>query len=417
MKKGGLRAALQAWAEVRQGRFAAQWLRRQDLSDSDRRLATALVNAAARRRSLWELALRHFLKPRPEAFSTSVCDALILIAAGLTDLPTFEPAVLISGLVEAVKASDFRGSRAVNAVARRMGRELRDWIAGLGPARQSELLGLTPWACERLKARGESVFQSLCAHMNDQQPLLAFWALPDDAQAVYSAGFELEPGPRPNLWRLKTGVLPVALPGFSQGLVWPASETALCLTLDLAALLPPDALLLELCAGRGVKTGLLLKVRPDLRIAACDLSARRLEVARQRLTAAGLVDRVSFQVCDGRTVNPEEPPDAVFIDAPCSGSGTWARHPESRFEATEQAVKTLAQLGFELACRGYEVLKPGGLFFYATCSLFEEENEALAGRLASLGLKGNGLYPYKTWWPDSPWSDGFFVFGARKEEN
>src|SRR5439155_8334746 len=67
--------------------------------------------------------------------------------------------------------------------------------------------------------------------------------------------------------------------------------------------------------------------------------------------------------------------DLVFVDAPCTGSGTWRRHPDAKWRLTSQQLeRRMAEQDAVLAAAGNYV-KPGGRLIYVTCSLFAEENE------------------------------------------
>lgn len=68
--------------------------------------------------------------------------------------------------------------------------------------------------------------------------------------------------------------------------------------------------------------------------------------------------------------------DMVFIDAPCTGTGTLRRHPDGRWRVTPAALDSLARLQAEILHAGAGLVRRGGLMVYATCSLEPEENEA-----------------------------------------
>jgi 16S rRNA (cytosine967-C5)-methyltransferase len=67
--------------------------------------------------------------------------------------------------------------------------------------------------------------------------------------------------------------------------------------------------------------------------------------------------------------------DTVLLDAPCLGTGTFAHHPDARWRVTEAALGELAAQGGRLLRTLAEAVRPGGLLFFATCSLEPEENE------------------------------------------
>ena len=65
----------------------------------------------------------------------------------------------------------------------------------------------------------------------------------------------------------------------------------------------------------------------------------------------------------------------MLLDAPCLGTGTFARHPDARSRVTPEALEHLRRLQAELLDGVCEVVAPGGLLIYSTCSLEPEENE------------------------------------------
>ena len=72
---------------------------------------------------------------------------------------------------------------------------------------------------------------------------------------------------------------------------------------------------------------------------------------------------------------PVRPVDAVLLDAPCLGTGSFARHPDARQRVTPEALESLARLQQDLLASAAGSVAPGGLLLYATCSLEPEENE------------------------------------------
>ena len=85
--------------------------------------------------------------------------------------------------------------------------------------------------------------------------------------------------------------------------------------------------------------------------------------------------RVGVAVADARCP-PVRWVDAVLLDAPCLGTGTFARHPDARWRVTPDALAALVRGQAELLASASTVVRPGGLLVYATCSLEPEDNEA-----------------------------------------
>ena len=77
---------------------------------------------------------------------------------------------------------------------------------------------------------------------------------------------------------------------------------------------------------------------------------------------------------------PLRPCDAVLLDAPCLGTGTFARHPDARWKVTPRALEVIVERQRELLDGVAGIVKPGGLLVYATCSIEPEENQGQVDR-------------------------------------
>ncbi len=147
----------------------------------------------------------------------------------------------------------------------------------------------------------------------------------------------------------------------------------------------PGDLVLDYCAGAGGKTlALAAMMGGEGRLIAADLDPRRLEAMRERLERARARAEIRRLDHEGRGVEDITGRCAVvFVDAPCSGSGTWRRRPEAAWRLTPQALERLCALQPVIARRAADALRPGGRLVYATCSLFRAENEAVAAEIAA----------------------------------
>jgi len=139
---------------------------------------------------------------------------------------------------------------------------------------------------------------------------------------------------------------------------------------------------LDFCAGGGGKTLALAALMDNTgQIHAYDRDPRRLQPLYARATRAG-VRNLQIVPPERRAAPVEETlsallgqMDVVFLDAPCTGAGTWRRHPDTKWRLTEKQLATrMAEQDIVLA-EGARFVRPGGRLVYVTCSVFAEENE------------------------------------------
>ena len=156
---------------------------------------------------------------------------------------------------------------------------------------------------------------------------------------------------------------------------------------QLAALLAdarPGMRVVDFCAGAGGKTlALAASMQNRGHLVACDIAAKRLERATQRLRRAGasIVQRVPLSSARDKWVKKHAGGfDRVFVDAPCTGTGTWRRNPDAKWRLKPQDLEELTALQAEILDSAQRLVKPGGRLIYATCSVLKEEDEAQIGK-------------------------------------
>lgn len=178
-----------------------------------------------------------------------------------------------------------------------------------------------------------------------------------------------------SLWpghvRLPTAMTDIAgLPGYHEGAWW---------VQDIAASIPARLLgagegrrVLDIGAAPGGKTMQLAAA--GWKVTALDKSAKRLERLTDNLKRTQL--EAEIVISDALTWAPDEPFDAILIDAPCSATGIFRRHPDVLYRVGESDIETLAKLQRQMLDRASDWLKPGGKIVFATCSLEPREGEA-----------------------------------------
>ncbi len=133
----------------------------------------------------------------------------------------------------------------------------------------------------------------------------------------------------------------------------------------------PGQTVVDLCAGAGGKTlALAVAMAGQGTLIASDLSPRRLARMTPRLARAG-VEFVDIR--PGKVENVKA--DRVFVDAPCSGTGTWRRKAYARWQLDKETLARRVETQGQLLEEAAALVKPGGRLIYATCSVLREENE------------------------------------------
>lgn len=140
---------------------------------------------------------------------------------------------------------------------------------------------------------------------------------------------------------------------------------------------PEDAkIVADFCAGAGGKTlALAALMKNKGRIFALDKHPQRLKNAQIRCRRAGVDNVTCMELSNKWLKRHVESADAVLVDAPCSGTGTWRRNPDMRAKFQQQDLLELIALQREILSAAADLVKPEGRLIYATCSVLREENE------------------------------------------
>lgn len=218
------------------------------------------------------------------------------------------------------------------------------------------------------KAWGDDVVTSARRQIAKRPPLDLSFA--DDAEALAFANATGGRSLAPRHVRLNDAGSVTELPGFGEGRWW---------VQDLAASLPARLIpksaheVLDLCAAPGGKTMQLAAAGHE--ITSLDQSEPRLKRLRENLGRTGL--KAKLVVADALTWNPRTQLDAVLLDAPCSATGTFRRHPEVLYRARPGIIRDSSELQSRLLEQAAKLVKPSGSLVYAVCSLEPEEGEAI----------------------------------------
>lgn len=305
---------------------------------------------------------------KPEPLKADILDLLRVGCAQLVFLGTPAHAAVDTTvrLAEARRQEPYKGL--LNAVLRRLGRDGAEMAAAQDAGRLN-----TPdwlWLAWR-QAYGTGATRAMVqAHLTEAP--LDITAKGDPAALLEALEAQLLPT---GTLRRAAGGSVTALPGFEDGAWW-VQDAAASLPVKLMGNLS-GLRVFDLCAAPGGKTAQLAAA--GARVTALDRSAKRLERVTENLARLGLT--AECVAADAAEWKPEEPADAVLLDAPCTATGAIRRHPDIQRLKTAEDVAQLARAQGRLLAHAVELVKPGGLIVYCTCSLQPEEGEAQIDRL------------------------------------
>ncbi len=373
-------AAAGIFSDLRNGSLldAAFDARTISLDSRDRRWVQELVWGTLRRRLWIDTVLAARIKGGLASVHADILDLLRLGAYQLIAMNSVPAYAAIAQTVEYAKKLQGRGAAGlVNAVLRRVDRE-RDTLEPKAATDKGEALALKyshpQWLVERwLEQFGEDNVEALLKANNEEAPIFARpWRTDanDLRLLLESAGVssELLSHPAQSL-KLGLGVPLLELDSFKQGSMF-IQDPAATFVAHFASF-PKQSLVADLCASPGGKA--LELSRHAKIVIACDRNFARVE---KMLVGFGRLDCDNIEVAVADARDPAiSQVDAVLIDVPCTGTGTFRRHPDARWRLKASNLALLGVLQREIINGASACVKPGGYFVYSTCSLEPEEND------------------------------------------
>ena len=348
------------------------------LTPRDRALARQLTTTVLRRLGQIDALIGHCLERPLKPKLSEVGDILRLGAAQLIFLRTPAHAAVSTSVALAARQRLAGHKGLINAVLRRLARD----GAALAEAQDAARLNTPDWLWESWRAAyGEANARAIAeAHLTE--PPLDLTLRPDAGGAV-----------DPHAWagRLNATVLPggslrlaagsgevAKLPGYAEGAWW-VQDAAATLPARLLGAVENQAVI-DLCAAPGGKTAQLAAA--GAKVTALEVSPARLARLRENLARLNL--SAETVAADATAWRPEQPADAVLLDAPCSATGTLRRHPDIARLKAPGDLAALTKLQDRLLAAAADMLRPGGQLIYATCSLQPDEGPArISARLAA----------------------------------
>ncbi len=300
------------------------------------------------------------------AFRMQSDDARALVVASLS---------IDDGLgLDAIAALSMDGSHALGALSEAECAQLATPQVSSDPW---VLLNYSEWLHPQLAAAFGDRLEREMRALNERAPLdLRVNALKASREDVLRelAAASIEAVPLPNTThglRVAAGVdaKVTALAGYSEGkfeVQDEASQRAVAL-----ANVRPGETVIDLAAGAGGKALALASAMANSgRVIVCDIDAGRLRHSEPRIARSGatIVEQAGNPY--GAAASGA---DVVFVDAPCSGSGTWRRNPEAKWTLDAARLETYRQAQVQLLNRAAEMVGPGGRLVFAVCSILPSE--------------------------------------------
>ena len=354
------------------------------LDPRDRRFTRELVYGMLRRRSWIDALLEDRIRGGAARVDEDVVDLLRLGAYQLLYMRSVPPYAAIAQTVELVKRRHGRGASGLaNAVLRRLDRE-RESLAVTKPADPIDALAMEEshprWLVARWVARwGEEETRRLLRSNNTEPPLVArpVHAVREQVEAMLeAAGVTVSEAPLvPDSIVLASPVSALTeLGAFRQGLFHIQDPASTLVT--MYADIPEGAVVADVCSAPGGKAVEL--ARRARVVFASDLSAARLQRVIQNAGRMELPQLIPY-VADARRPAIRGA-DVVLIDAPCTGTGTFRRHPDARWRVKPSDLAVMGAIQREILRTAATLVPVGGLLVYSTCSLEIEENDAQVER-------------------------------------
>lgn len=272
-----------------------------------------------------------------------------------------------------------------------LAQEEADWLLRIAQIDRNALslplrANMPQWLLDKLIARdGEAVTMQLAEAVNRPAPLdLRVNALKAKREEVIAelakAPIQCDPTPYAPLGiRILKKPALQNLPLFKDGAIEVQDEGSQLLAQIVGA--KRGEMVVDFCAGAGGKTlALGAAMRNTGRLYAFDVSEKRLSKLKPRLARSGLSNVHPVVIAhenDAKVKRLAAKIDRVLVDAPCSGLGTLRRNPDMKWRQTPESVTELNAKQTSILASAARLVKPGGRLVYATCSLLDEENEAI----------------------------------------
>jgi 16S rRNA (cytosine967-C5)-methyltransferase len=357
-----------------------------NLKPPDAALATELVMGVLRWRRLLDFLIDPHMKKPVERLDLPVAIALRMGAYQIRFLTKIPARAAVNESVEMVKrARKSSAASLVNAVLRKVAAGAKAPAenllpAGIAAAERLAILHSHPtWMVERWLARFGEADTLALLQANNRTPRLACvvhapGARAEIVRALETSGMHVEDGALLKSAFAVSGGSPSHSEAFRAGQISIQDEASQAIPLLLGV--RAGDRVLDLCAAPGGKTASLARAAgSDGTVIAADLHAHRVRAMEAQCKRLGLANVRLVELDATQPILLPGEFDRILVDAPCSGTGTLARHPEIRWRLRPENLAESQRLQIQILANAFAKLARGGRLVYSTCSIEPEENE------------------------------------------
>jgi len=355
------------------------------LPAEERALAVRMARGTVQRLNTLDWALNLFLRRSLDTMTPWIRNLLRLGAYQALYLENVPAYALVDQSVRLARRFGHRGvAGLVNAVLRRVAQNADQLPWPDRNSRPLEYISLAHshprWMVSRALERfGPERAENWCRANNTVPPVtirpnFLKTTAEDLSEVLRREGFTAETSQQvPGMLRVSGPGSPAAAEAFRQGLFTVQGESS-ALVAPLTGALPGDTVV-DLCSAPGGKTTHLAELTEDRgRIYAVEVNRNRLRLVEKAARRLGL-NSIETVLADGREIERcgLSEPDAVMVDAPCSGLGVIRRLPEIKWRRKEESLIEFQKLQLQLLDGAASILPPGGKLLYSVCTTEPEE--------------------------------------------
>jgi len=338
------------------------------LSQRDRAFVRMLVTTVVRRLGQIDDLIRRSLSKPDQPLNPPILEYILrlgvaqLVFMNIPDHAAVNTSVLLAEVEGHVRLKGF-----VNAILRRIAAEGSEWVSKQDVPR----LNTPEWLLKNwiqdygLRTALEIAMSNLHEAALDitlKDPRqIEHWASTLGATRLPTGGL-----------RLTQSKMVPDLPGFEDGMWW-VQDAAASLPAQLLGTNIDGATVVDLCAAPGGKTAQLASM--GAQVIALDRSAKRIQRLQANMKRMRLGHSVRTEIADASVWKSREKFPFILLDAPCSATGTIRRNPDVMLMKTEADLNSLVELQSRLLDNALDMLQPGGILVYCTCSLQKCEGE------------------------------------------